>query len=187
VRVAFERALDALGRAGAAISDVELPETAGILEAYVNVVLPEGAAWHAPWLDSRAGDYTPLVRARFEAGRPIPAVSYIQALEFCRRLRAHIDAALEDADALVLPTLPITAPLLGSGEVTIDPAVADRTPVRSAMLKHTQPFNMTGHPAISLPLSVAGLPVGFQLVGRHGGTPALLAIAEACERIMRDA
>ena len=187
VRVAFERALEQLGRAGAIVVDAELPDTAGMLEAYVNVVLPEGAAWHAPWLDSRAGDYTPLVRARFEAGRPIPAVSYIQALAFCRRLRAHVDAALDDADALVLPTLPITAPLLGSAEITIDPAVADRTPVRSAMLKHTQPFNMTGHPSISLPLPVAGLPVGLQLVGRQGDTPNLLAIAAACERIMRDA
>ena len=52
------------------------------------------------------------------------------------------------------------------------------------MLKHTQLFNITKHPAISLPIATAGLPVGLQLVGRIGQTPRLLAIAAACEKIV---
>jgi aspartyl-tRNA(Asn)/glutamyl-tRNA(Gln) amidotransferase subunit A len=52
------------------------------------------------------------------------------------------------------------------------------------MLKHTQLFNLTGHPAISLPIASAGLPVGLQLVGRLNDTAALLAVAAACERIL---
>ena len=187
VRAAFERAVDALRRAGVAVSEAVLPNTAGILEAYVNVVLPEGAAWHASFLDSRAADYTPMVRARFESGRSIPAVKYLEGLEFCRRLRADVDALLDGADALILPTMPITAPLLGSDEVTIDPAIGDKTAVRAAMLKHTQPFNMTGHPAMSLPVASAGLPVGMQLVGHTGRTGRLLAIAAACEKIVTNA
>lgn len=184
VREAFERGLAQLTKAGIGIANTELPSAAGILDAYVNIVLPEGAAWHAKYLDTQAGDYTPAVRARFEAGRAIPAVKYVEAHAFCRKLRGEVDALFENADALVLPTLPITAPPLGAGDVTIDPAIGDKTPVRSAMLKHTQPFNMTGHPAISLPLPTAGLPVGLQLVGRHGRTAELLAIAAACEKIM---
>ena len=184
VREGFERALAQLQQGGASIASAELPNGPDIMNAYVNIVLPEGAAWHAQYLDSRPTDYTPAVRARFEAGRAIPAVNYLEAAAFCRRLRADVDALLEDADALVLPTLPITAPQLGAGDITIDPAVGDTTPVRSAMLKHTQPFNMSGHPAVSLPLPVAGLPVGLQLVGRRNDTPALLAIAAACEKIM---
>ena len=53
------------------------------------------------------------------------------------------------------------------------------------MLRHTQLFNLTGHPAISLPLRAAGLPVGLQLVGparRHAR--GCLAIAAACEKIV---
>jgi len=187
VRTAFQRALESLRRGGAVVKDAVLPNTAGILDAYVSIVLPEGAAWHAPYLDTKAGEYSPMVRARFESGRAIPAVKYVQAVEFCRRLRADVDALLADADAIVLPTMPITAPLLGSDEVTIDPAVGDRTAVRTAMLKHTQPFNMSGHPAISLPVRVTGLPVGLQLVGKLGATAGLLAIAASCEKIIRDA
>jgi aspartyl-tRNA(Asn)/glutamyl-tRNA(Gln) amidotransferase subunit A len=187
VRTAFEAALDSLRRAGAVIGDAEVPEAPGILEAYVNIALPEGAAWHAQYLDGRGSDYTPMVRARFESGRAIPAVKYVAATGFCRALRQRIDGLLADVSALVLSTLPITAPVLGKDEITIDPAVGDRTAVRAAMLKHTQPFNMTGHPAISIPLRTGGLPAGLQLVGRRGDTAALLAIASACERIMRDA
>ena len=111
----------------------------------------------------------------------------MQAVEFCRRLRADVDALLADADAIVLPTMPITAPLLGSDEVTIDPAVGDRTAVRAAMLKHTQPFNMSGQPAISLPVPAIGLPVGLQVVGYRDVTAELLALAAACEKIIAHA
>lgn len=184
VRRAFDRALGGLARAGAAITDVELPSSHGLMEAYVSIVLPEGAAWHGRLLDTRAADYTPIVRARFESGRAIPAIKYVEAKTFCRALRREIDALLETADALVLPTLPIVAPVLGTDDMTVDPAVGDRTPVRAAMLKHTQPFNMAGHPAISLPVTTPGLPVGLQLVGRIGDTTGLLAIAAACEKII---
>jgi aspartyl-tRNA(Asn)/glutamyl-tRNA(Gln) amidotransferase subunit A len=44
-------------------------------------------------------------------------------------------------------------------------------------------FNVTGHPAISLPMALtsAGLPCGMQLVGRRHATEALLGVASACE------
>jgi aspartyl-tRNA(Asn)/glutamyl-tRNA(Gln) amidotransferase subunit A len=147
-------------------------------------VLAESAAWHARYLDTRGSRYTPRVRARFESGRQVPAVRYIEAIDFCRRLRHEVDASLSGCDALVVPTLPITAPLLGADDITIDPSAGDRTPVRSAMLKHTQPFNMSGHPAISLPLPTSALPVGVQFVGRRDDTAGLLAIAAACETIV---
>jgi Asp-tRNA(Asn)/Glu-tRNA(Gln) amidotransferase A subunit family amidase len=184
VRERVERALAQLQASGVALTNAELASAPGLMDAYVNIVLPEGAAWHAQFLDSRPGDYTPAVRARFEAGRGIAAVKYLEAAAFCRRLRGEVDALLAEAEALVLPTLPLTAPLLGAADITPDPALADSMPVRSAMLKHTQPFNMSGHPAISLPLPVTGLPVGLQLVGRRDNTAGLLAIAAACEKIV---
>jgi Asp-tRNA(Asn)/Glu-tRNA(Gln) amidotransferase A subunit family amidase len=59
-------------------------------------------------------------------------------------------------------------------------------PVRAAMLRCTQPFNVTGHPAISLPCgrTAAGLPVGLQLVAPFHATEALLAAALAVERAL---
>ena len=57
--------------------------------------------------------------------------------------------------------------------------------VRTAMLRLTQLFNITGHPAISLPVPVSGMPVGLQLVGRMNETEKLLRVAAACEGAMR--
>ena len=91
-----------------------------------------------------------------------------------------MDAALKKCDALVLPTMPIPAPLLGAVNVRVN---GNEEPVRPMMLRLTQVFNLSGHPALSLPcgLTGEGLPCGFQMVGRLDGTRELLAIALACE------
>jgi aspartyl-tRNA(Asn)/glutamyl-tRNA(Gln) amidotransferase subunit A len=95
-------------------------------------------------------------------------------------LRQQVDAALERCDALLLPGLAIPAPPLGAASVDID---GSPEPVRAAMLRLTQLFNLTGHPAIAIPSGVtsAGLPMGVQLVGRRHATAELLAMAEAVE------
>jgi Asp-tRNA(Asn)/Glu-tRNA(Gln) amidotransferase A subunit family amidase len=68
--------------------------------------------------------------------------------------------------------------------VRLDPSSDATLPIRSAMLRLTQLFNLTGHPAISIPIPVDGLPVGLQIVGRRGRTMDLLAVAAACERAL---
>ena len=103
-------------------------------------------------------------------------------METREQLRAAVDAALEGCDALVLPTLPIVAPVLGAVDVTMDSG--ETIPVRAAMLRLTQLFNVTGHPAISLPIASGGLPVGLQLVGRLDDTQRLLDVALVCERLL---
>jgi aspartyl-tRNA(Asn)/glutamyl-tRNA(Gln) amidotransferase subunit A len=185
VRQPFDRATTRLAEAGATLVDGEVADTARIATVYVNIVLPEAAAWHASTIDLWPDRYTPPVLARLQSGRAILAVDYIQALEARTTLRAAVDAALEGCDALILPTLPIVAPTLGEADVVVDPETGARLPIRTAMLKHTQLFNLTGHPAITLPLSTGnGWPVGLQIVGRLGETDRLLEIAAACEKIV---
>ena len=183
VRAAFEGTLTWLKGGGvetvpAAIANVERAPA-----IYVNIVLPEGAAWHARYLDTHGDGYTTNVRARLESGRNITAMAYLEALAARAPLTAAVDAALADVDALVLPTLPIVAPVIGEADVVLDARSGQTIPVRAAMLKHTQVFNLSGHPAITLPMPVQGLPAGLQLVGRRGDTAGLLAIAATCERI----
>lgn len=182
VRTAFERAVDCLRASGVAITTSGIEGTSSIVDTYVNISLPEAANWHAPMLDTRAADYQPPVRERLERGRTISAVSYLHAQDDRTRLRREVDAALEGHSALVLPTLPIVAPPLGAAEVEMDNGKTLVT--RAAMLRLTQLFNISGHPAISLPVPAPGLPVGLQLVGRPGCTDELLAIAATCERTL---
>jgi aspartyl-tRNA(Asn)/glutamyl-tRNA(Gln) amidotransferase subunit A len=184
VNDAFDRAIDRCAASGVSVEPGSIEGTETITEIYVDIVLPEAAWWHAPYLDARADDYTPTVRSRILNGRDVPALRYLRALEGRRRLARAVDAALEGVDALVLPTLPIVAPPIGAAEVVVDPASNARMAPRAAMLKHTQLFNITGHPAISLPIPAGGLPVGLQLVGHRDRTADLLAVAAACEAIL---
>lgn len=178
VASAFDHACEQLRAAGVTTTTALFNQAPRITETYVNTVLPEGASWHAPWLDSREADYCPTVHARFKSGRDVPAVAYLQAQKECELMRQAVDELLASVDALILPTLPIVAPVSGQNVITIGGAEIQ---VRAAMLKHTQLFNMTGHPAITLPVGSAGLPVGLQLVGPSNDTTRLLDIAAACE------
>jgi len=182
VRASFDRTVDHFQRSGMELGARTIAGTGGIVDAYVNVSLAEAAHWHAPTLDSKANDYQPAVRERLERGRTITAVNYLAGLDTCAALTRVVDSALEGCDALMLPSLAIVAPVIGTEKATMDNG---ETPlVRAAMLRLTQLFNMTGNPAISLPIPTTGLPVGLQLVGKRGETEALLATALVCEEML---
>jgi Asp-tRNA(Asn)/Glu-tRNA(Gln) amidotransferase A subunit family amidase len=184
VRARFAASLAWLRQAGAQVVDVTIPDAAGTPPVYLHTSLPEAAAYHAESLAAAPGRYTRNVRLRLEMGRYVLAEDYVRAQTARAVLRREVDAALEGCDALVLPTLPIPAPPVGAASVEV---AGTRQPVRAMMLRLTQLFNLTGHPAISLPMGETdgGLPCGLQMVGRIGDTESLLAVAAACEsRVM---
>jgi aspartyl-tRNA(Asn)/glutamyl-tRNA(Gln) amidotransferase subunit A len=172
VRLRFEEALARLHDGGASIVDVQVPRAAEAPSIYVNIALPEAYAHHASTIASMAERYSEGVVARLQAGREVPANSYVKAQRDRAALRAEVERSLAQCDALVLPTLPIPAPLLGATTVRVG---GQDEPIRPLMLRLTQVFNLTGHPAVSLPC-------GFQIVGRYKATSELLAVALACER-----
>ena len=176
----FDDACTRLREAGVRIHDAAIPHAGDIAPVYLHIVLTEAAVFHASTLEVMADAYTPNVRLRLEMGRYILAEDYARALGGREVLRDEVDAALSGCDALFLPTLPMPAPPLGADTVRLG---ASDEPVRSAMLRLTQLFNITGHPAITIPCgrSAAGLPIGAQLVGRRGETAALLGVARALE------
>jgi aspartyl-tRNA(Asn)/glutamyl-tRNA(Gln) amidotransferase subunit A len=185
VASAYGAALDRLARAGATLTSRRLETAVPVMDTYVAIVLSEAARYHARWLDERGEAYTPTVRSRLESGRTIPAIRYLDALAEVRALERLVDNLFVGSDALVLPTLPLVAPHLGASDIALDPASAERTTVRAAMLRNTQLFNMSGHPAVSLPVETSGLPIGLQLVGPRHDTARLLDIAAACEPVVR--
>ena len=180
VRARFESALDRLRAGGAHFDDIEIHHAADIAPVYLHIVLGDAAAYHATALETMPERYTPPVRLRLEMGRYILAEDYVRALKGRELLKREVDAALAQHDALVLPTLPISAPPLGANSVEVG---ATTEPVRNLMLRLTQLFNVTGHPAISIPSgrTSAGMPCAVQLVGCRMQTDALLRVALTCE------
>jgi Asp-tRNA(Asn)/Glu-tRNA(Gln) amidotransferase A subunit family amidase len=181
VRRAFETALDTLRGAGATIAEVDIPHASLIAAIYLHIVFGDAAAYHADALDAMPEKYTPNVRLRLEMARYVTAEDYVRALDGRRALRREVDACLSGVNALVLPTLPIVAPPIGAATVQVGQR---HEPVRNLMLRLTQLFNLTGHPAITLPCgaSASGLPCGLQLVGVTGQTDNLLHVAAGVEQ-----
>ena len=181
VRKAFDAVLERLRAGGVHIDDIEIHHAADIATIYLHIVLSDAAAYHARTLDAMPDRYTPPVRMRLEMGRYILSEDYVRALAGREVLTREVDAALGQHDALILPTLAIPAPPLGATSVDIS---GRPEPIRNVMLRLTQLFNITGHPAISLPAGKTrtGLPCAVQLVGCRHETDALLRLALACER-----
>jgi Asp-tRNA(Asn)/Glu-tRNA(Gln) amidotransferase A subunit family amidase len=180
----FAETRAALERAGHAVADVAVAHAERTADVYLHIVLPEASWYHAPLLEQHAGKYSPGVRLRLEMGRYILAEDYLRAMHARMVLRRAVDRALEGLDALILPALPIGAPPLGASSVTVGGATE---PVRAMMLRLTQLFNVTGHPAIVMPCGKGrdGLPRAIQLVGHRGSTERLLGVAVAVERQIR--
>lgn len=179
----FDAAIDALRRAGMRIANGSIPHAYATAAVYLKIAPREAFQQHRQTLDAMPDKYTPAVRQRLELGRTISEDDFRQALEVEAVMRDEVDATLADCDTLVLPTLPIPAPTIGVETVRIGHV---EEPVRAMTLRNTQLFNLTGHPAISLPCGTtrSGLPVGLQLVGARGRTDALVRFAMACEMVL---
>ncbi len=179
VRAALDRARSSLAVAGHQVIDLAIEHAEWTADVYLHIVLPEASAYHARTLEECPERYSPGVRLRLEMGRYVLAEDYVRAMRLRERLRAAVDRSLAGVDALLLPALTIPAPPLGAASVDVDGA---REPIRATMLRLTQLFNISGHPAIALPAGTAnGWPVGLQLVGRRDATDRLIAIAAAVE------
>ncbi len=116
-------------------------------------------------------------------GQEVSATQYLAAVEAQHRYQRSVAAWWEGGyDLLVTPT--IAGPPPRVGEMQPDPARPLEAFMRSgALLPFTLPFNVTGQPAISLPLHMndAGLPVGVQLVAAFGREDLLVRVASQLE------
>ncbi len=178
--------IERLRAAGAIVTSVTIPHATDMAAVYLHLVFGDAAEYHARTLLTRPQDYTANVRLRLEMARFVLAEDYIRALRGKALIAHEVEAALDGVDAMVLPSLAIPAPPLGAATM---PVKGGPEAVRALMLRCTQPFNLSGHPAISLPCGTThdGLPVGLQLAGHKGQTPALMRTALAVERAIAHA
>jgi len=103
---------------------------------------------------------------------------YAMARNLALDLAAAYDAALADVDVLVLPTLPTVAFDLPSGSTSPQEVLA----ITAGLMPNTCPFDVTGHPATSVPAGLSGgLPVGLMIVGRQLGDAMTLRVGRAYE------
>ena len=183
VRRATEAAVRAMEKRGAVVLEVSLPHLKESLDAATDISLAEALHVHeaAGYFPARAAEYSEEVRQRIDAGAKVAAHRYLAGFDVRKRLLAEFDAVFQNVDAIVAPTVPVPAPLIGAESVQID---GEQIGVRPAIVGHCRPANFTGLPAISVPCGFTrdGLSVGLQLIGRAFDESTLLRIAFFYER-----
>lgn len=143
---------------------------------------PLGLAARLANLYERANELPHTIKAGMLLGRFLSEDCggryYAKTQNLCRRLRREYDEALAKFDLLLMPTLPFpTLPIPPDGA-----SLAEVLVHSWSMLSNTSPFNLTGHPAISVPCGETdGKPVGLMLIGKHFDEMTVLRAAGAYE------
>jgi aspartyl-tRNA(Asn)/glutamyl-tRNA(Gln) amidotransferase subunit A len=184
VASAWQVSLERLREAGALVSVVEPPPMSFIRAAQFVVLHVEASAFHRERLRQRASDLGPDVRVRLQLGEFLMAVDYVQGQRLRRQVANGFLRLFDRVDVLVLPALPVAAPALGTHLITM----GDRAePVHRALTRYTAPFNLSGLPALVVPVGTdaRGLPLGIQIAGRPFGELDILRVGIALEALSR--
>jgi aspartyl-tRNA(Asn)/glutamyl-tRNA(Gln) amidotransferase subunit A len=169
----------ALRRRGLRVREVEIPEMKWTVATQLVTLRAEASALHARWIRTRPRDYGADVRTRLQLGALVGGADYVLAQRMRTRIRAAMNRVFRDIDVLLLPTTPITAPIIGERMVRWR---SSDEPVDGALVRLTAPFNLTGLPALSVPFGTAtGLPVGVQVVGQWNDEVRVLAVGRLLE------
>ena len=180
VREHCERAVSVLHEHGADVRDVEIPHAAEAGAAVAIIISAEATAYHEARLRTSAGLFGDDVRTRLERGLFVTGVDYVQAQRARAFLTREFLGALADADVLVMPATPTPA-----SEIESELRAAELSLSMSLVLtRFTNPFNLTGLPALSVPCGFTsqGLPVGLQIVGGPWDEVTLLRVGQTYEQ-----
>lgn len=182
LRAALERALAWLAGQGHSLVEIELPDPGALADTHGAIVCAEAAA---TW-----GPFRPHSIERFgeTAGRTLKYAAVISPEEVAAAraklvaVRAAIDQAFADVDAIVGPTISVAVPEIGARRVVYRGV---EVPVVFGLLAETCPFNVSGHPALSVPLPWLDqdIPLSIQIATRRDGEWEAFALARRLQEM----
>ncbi len=176
VRAAFDTAIAVYRALGAQIRDVEIADLD--LASHKAAARPELGQRYADALRTRPQDIGDEVRAKLQAALATDGEEHQRARRESERTAATLRRLLEEVDVLALPTVPVTAPKVGTRTIPFEGRDADTEDV---LVANTRVFNLARLPALSHPcgFDTEGLPIGLELVGRPFDEALLLRFAHA--------
>ncbi|MBN9252925.1 MAG: amidase [Mesorhizobium sp.] len=177
VKLAFERCCERLASRGARLVELELPGLAQAGNVITTFFSQELAFAHRKLLHARGADYHPQVREMLAAAMAASPTLLDEVMTLRMGLAVDVERGFGalSVDALLTPTTP---------RVAMPLADFDPTKELGTLIPYTCGFNLTGHPAISIPNGVDGngMPIGVQLVGKRYDDHALLQLAAGLEQ-----
>ncbi|MFD9789441.1 amidase [Streptomyces sp. NPDC059070] len=182
VEKAVRDAIGELQALGARLVEVDIPMTRYIQATQWGLMVPEAGAYHEGSLRTVPELYQDDVRILLEASELMSAGDYLRAQRARALMRAEWARMLEEVDVIAAPSVPM--PAAGADEQTVTWPDGTVESVSDAYVRLSAPANITGVPALSLPVGhdTAGLPIGMQLLGKPLGEPTLLRVGHAYEQ-----
>lgn len=174
VREAFDSAMSRISNSGIRVESIELPNIKKAFDVGMTLISKEAfAAFGGLPSDKLGAD----VVSRLAMAKQLDEQEVKEALAFQQRFSLEVSKSLSDVDVLVLPTLP---------NLPLTLVAAENGAIDLEASKFIRPFNVSGHPAITLPLkNQANEPIGLQLVGAKGEDEKLCAIAKQIESTLK--
>jgi amidase len=171
-------AAQALVSCGARIVPCIVPSADRLLEGFTTLCFAEAAVAHRDTYPAQAHDYTPELARYLDEGRCVSGPALAQVHIERQKYAGRLAAVFRDVDLLIMPVAMHLTPRLEH----LPTLAAEGVP---KFLRFTAPFNMSGNPAITLQggFDSHGVPVGFQLIGRHLSEPLLLRAAHAFQTV----
>jgi len=175
----MDGACAALARLGAHVRDVAFPSPDDVVRDATQLCAVEAAVAHEATFPSRQAEYGPVLSSLLQLGHKVDALALARIVERRAEFRGRLAALFRDVDLLLMPVMNWAAPTLAwLADRQLDPEL------RLARIRFTAPFDMSGNPALTLPggATADGLPVGFQIVGRHLDEALVLRAGHAFQR-----
>lgn len=173
VQALVAAAVAALEGAGAVTREVPLPHYDEANDVVMLGLAAEGLAYHHEDARARWQDYGPVARAALLTGLLLTGADAVQLQRVRRHIQRRSAALYDDLDVIVAPTCGGPAPL--ADHLRFDEVVR---------LLHTQYWNATGEPALSVPIgTVDGLPVGMQIAGPANADARVLGVGTLYQQL----
>ena len=171
---ALDAAVATLVAAGATLREVRVPDVTDMIWDWFGVCAVQTALAHRDTFPTRRDAYGPALTQLLELGNRMSGCDY-QALLLKREdFRGRMNTLFTEVDALALPVIGFPVPTCARMADIDDEMIA-------GLHRFTCPFNLSGHPGVIMPngVNAEGLPIVFQLVGRHFEEDRLVAAGAA--------
>jgi amidase len=179
-QLVLREALEVMRVQGAEIIDLRFPDVKQSVADWVPNCAIEAAVAHEATYPARQRDYGPVLAAVLENGRALSGVDYQKILLRRLELRGRIALLFETVDLFLVPVHPFP-PLT----LAMIKTLGEQPDLIARLQEFTCPFNMTGHPTITLPGGFCpnGLPIAFQLVAANLDEAALIRAGATFQRV----
>ena len=165
---------------GAKVELIEIPALNGTEELDQITVFSEASAIHRDELLKNPEGFGIEMVTVFQNIKVPSAIDYIKAQEAKRKIKSDMLQVFETVDVLISPTLPFTAPDIGSNFVDIN---GKKEELIKSALHFMRPASLTGLPALSVPCGFKdGLPIGLQVIGPPLSEAKLLDVGYLIEQ-----